>query len=126
MSAPNRKAFASIFDSQDTNTLKERERLAELERQAKVQKVKLNKQLNKQKILMGSFLGQVLAADGRDEKVIQEYFAKNFPDFLTRESDKYLFKSMIESLGGDMGLDGKVDLFVVDMQGTKHQDKNNQ
>ena len=106
MSVSNSKSPKSIFDSQDSNDLKERQRLEELKRQAKVQQVKLDKRLNKQKILMGAFLGQVLASDGRDEKMIQKYFATNFPSYLTRESDKFLFKSMIESLGK------KVDPFV--------------
>ena len=54
---------------------------------------------------MGAFLGQVLAGDSDDEKFIQNYFAKNFPQFLTRKSDKELFASMVKSLGGDIGLD---------------------
>ncbi len=112
MSVSNSKSPTSIFDSQDSNELKERQRLEELKRQAKVQQVKLDKRLNKQKILMGAFLGQVLASKGDDEKMIQDYFAMNFPDFLTRASDKHLFKSMIESLGGDMGLEEEVDPFV--------------
>lgn len=112
MSANTNKAPTSIFDDQGANDLKERQRLEELQRQAKVQKVKLDKRLNKQKILMGAFLGQVLAAKGDDEKMIQDYFAMNFPDFLTRTSDKHLFKSMIESLGGDMSLEEEVDPFV--------------
>lgn len=111
MSVSNSNAPTSIFDSQDSNQLKERQRLEELKRQAKVQQVKLDKRLNKQKILMGAFLGQVLATDGDDEKMIQEYFAIHFPDFLTRASDKHLFKSMIEGLGGDMGLGEEEDLF---------------
>ena len=112
MSVSNNKAPVSIFDDQGANDLKERQRLEELQRQAKVQKVKLDKRLNKQKILMGAFLGQVLATKGDDEKMIQDYFAMNFPDFLTRAADKQLFKSIIESLGGDMGLDEKEDPFV--------------
>ncbi|WP_201503137.1 hypothetical protein [Psychrobacter cibarius] len=55
MSVSNNKAPVSIFDSQDSNELKERQRLEELKRQAKVQQVKLDKRLNKQKILMGAF-----------------------------------------------------------------------
>lgn len=113
MSATNNKAPDSIFDSQDSNDLKERQKLEELKRQAKVQQVKLDKRLNKQKIMMGAFLGQVLASKGDDEKMIQDYFAMNFPDFLTRKSDKELFKSMIESLGGDMGLGEEKDSFMV-------------
>ena len=105
MSDFNKKLSVSIFNNQDTNDLKERKRLEELQRQAKIQQVKLDKRLNKQKILMGAFLGQVLASDGDDEKMIQDYFAMNFPEFLTRSSDRYLFKSMVESLGGDMGFD---------------------
>ena len=112
MSATNNKIPTSIFDSQKSNELKERQKLEELKRQAKVQQVKLDKRLNKQKIMMGAFLGQVLASEGDDEQMIREYFAIHFPDFLTRKSDKELFKSMIESLGGDMGLDKEVDPFV--------------
>jgi hypothetical protein len=112
MSVSNNKAPLSIFDSQDSNELKERQRLEELKRQAKVQQVKLDKRLNKQKILMGAFLGQVLATDGESEQMIREYFAIHFPDFLTRKSDKELFKSMIESLGGDVGLGEEEGLFV--------------
>lgn len=95
----------SIFDNQKANELKERQRLEELKRKAKLQQVKLDKRLNKQKILMGAFLGQVLAGESEDEKFIQNYFAKNFPEFLTRKSDKELFTSMVKSLGGDIGLD---------------------
>ena len=95
----------SIFDNQEANELKERQRLEELKRKAKLQQVKLDKRLNKQKILMGAFLGQVLAGESEDEKFIQNYFAKNFPEFLTRKSDKELFASMVKSLGGDIGLD---------------------
>lgn len=112
MSATNNKIPTSIFDSQKSNELKERQKLEELKRQAKVQQVKLDKRLNKQKIMMGAFLGQVLATKGDDEKMIQDYFAIHFPDFLTRASDKHLFKSMVESLGGDMGLEEEVDPFV--------------
>ena len=111
MSALNNKAPATIFNDQGANDLKERQRLEELKRQAKVQQVKLDKRLNKQKILMGAFLGQVLATEGESEQMIREYFAIHFPDFLTRASDKHLFKSMVESLGGDMGLDEE-DPFV--------------
>ena len=126
MSATNNKAPMSIFDSQDSNELKERQRLEELKRQAKVQQVKLDKRLNKQKILMGAFLGQVLAGNGPDEKMIQDYFAMNFPEFLTRKSDKELFKSMIESLGGDMGLSEEKDSFTVNMKASNGEAENNQ
>ena len=126
MSVSNNKAPLSIFDSQDSNELKERQRLEELKRQAKVQQVKLDKRLNKQKILMGAFLGQVLATDGESEQMIREYFAIHFPDFLTRKSDKELFKSMIESLGGDMGLDEGKDSSAVNMQTSNHEAENNQ
>ena len=104
MSATNNKMTTSIFNNQVSNQLKERQKLEELKRQAKIQQVKLDKRLNKQKIMMGAFLGQVLATDGDDEQMIREYFAIHFPNFLMRKSDKELFKSMIESLGGDTGL----------------------
>lgn len=126
MSAHNNKAFASIFDNQDSNSLKERQRLEELQRQAKVQQVKLDKRLNKQKILMGAFLGQVLATKGDDEKFIQNYFAMNFPNFLTRSSDKQLFKSMVESLGGDIGLGEEKDLSMVNIQASNGGAENDQ
>ena len=114
MSSTNNKVPKSIFDDQDFNELKERQKLEELKRQAKVQQVKLDKRLNKQKIMMGAFLGQVLATKGDDEQMIREYFAIHFPDFLTRKSDKELFKSMIESLSGDMGLDEDENTLLAD------------
>lgn len=122
MSATNNKAPISIFDNQSANDLKERQRLEELKRQAKVQQVKLEKRLNKQKILMGAFLGQVLATDGESEQMIREYFAIHFPDFLTRKSDKELFKSMIESLGGDMGLGEEKAPFVANAKENNQED----
>ncbi len=117
---------ASIFDSQESNELKERQRLEELKRQAKVQQVKLDKRLNKQKILMGAFLGQVLAGNSEEDKFIQNYVAKNFPEFLTRKSDKELFKSMIESLGGDMGLDEEENSSTVNTQESDRESENSQ
>ena len=126
MSVSNNKAPLSIFDSQDSNELKERQRLEELKRQAKVQQVKLDKRLNKQKILMGAFLGQVLATDGESEQMIREYFAIHFPDFLTRKSDKELFKSMIESLGGDMGLGEEKDPSAVNIKESDRESENKQ
>ena len=126
MSVSNNKAPVSIFDSQDSNELKERQRLEELKRQAKVQQVKLDKRLNKQKILMGAFLGQVLATDGESEQMIREYFAIHFPDFLTRKSDKELFKSMIESLGGDMGLGEEKDPSAVNIKESDRESENKQ
>lgn len=126
MSVSNNKAPVSIFDSQDSNELKERQRLEELKRQAKVQQVKLEKRLNKQKILMGAFLGQVLATDGESEQMIREYFAIHFPDFLTRKSDKELFKSMIESLGGDMGLGEEKDPSAVNIKESDRESENKQ
>nr|QJS05372.1 mobilization protein MobS [Psychrobacter sp.] len=125
MSATNNKIPTSIFDSQDSNELKERQKLEELKRQAKVQQVKLDKRLNKQKIMMGAFLGQVLATDGDDEQMIREYFAIHFPDFLTRKSDKELFKSMIESLGGDIGLGEEIDSSAVNMKASNGEAENN-
>lgn len=126
MSVSNNKAPMSIFDNQDSNELKERQRLEELKRQAKVQQVKLEKRLNKQKILMGAFLGQVLATDGESEQMIREYFAIHFPDFLTRKSDKELFKSMIESLGGDMGLGEEKDPSAVNIKESDRESENKQ
>lgn len=113
MSVTNNKTPETIFNDQAVNDLRERQRLEELKRQTRVQQVKLEKRLNKQKILMGAFLGQVLATKGDDEQIIREYFTIHFPDFLTRKSDKFLFKSMIESLGGDIGLGDEEDSFEI-------------
>ena len=126
MSVINDKAPATIFNDQGANDLKERQRLEELKRQAKLQQVKLDKRLNKQKILMGAFLGQVLATEGESEQMIREYFAFHFPDFLTRKSDKFLFKSMVESLGGDMDLGEEEDPFLANTKKSNQEaiDKN--
>lgn len=57
--------------------------------------------------------------------MIREYFAIHFPDFLTRISDKQLFKSMVESLGGDMGLGDEVDPSRVHLQADNRKAENN-
>lgn len=112
MSEKFSSASRSIFDDEDINDLKEKQLLVELELKAQIQKTKLDQKHNKQKILMGSFLGVVLSTEGAEEDRIREYFAQHLPEFLTREDDRELFKGMVERLGGRMEI-GEADKQVI-------------
>lgn len=82
------------------NDLKEQQRINDLEQKIKREKAKLDKKLTHQKIILGAFL--VDALEKNSVQGLKEYTAKNLPDFLTRKSDRDLFKDMVESLGGVM------------------------
>lgn len=82
------------------NDLKERQRINDLEQKIKREKAKLDKKLTHQKIILGAFL--VDALEKNAVHGLKEYTATNLADFLTRKSDRELFKDMIESLGGVM------------------------
>lgn len=82
------------------NDLKEQQKINDLELKINREKQKLDKKVTRQKILLGAFLLDALEND----KVhgLKEYTAKMLPKYLTRETDKYLLKSLIENLGGTM------------------------
>lgn len=82
------------------NDLKEQQKINELEQKIKREKAKLDKKLTHQKIILGAFLVDMLENNSVDG--LKQYTAKNLPDFLTRKSDRKLFKEFVESLGGVM------------------------
>lgn len=82
------------------NELKEQQRINELEKKIKREKAKLDKKLTHQKIILGAFLVDML--ENNSVHGLKEYTANNLPNFLTRKSDRELFKDLVESLGGVM------------------------
>lgn len=87
--------------------LKEQQRINDLEQKIKREKAKLDKKLTHQKIILGAFL--VDALEKNAVHGLREYTANNLPSFLTRKSDKELFKDLVESLGGVMPNDEDED-----------------
>lgn len=80
------------------NDLKEQQKINELELKINREKQKLDKKLTRQKILLGAFL--IDALEKNAVHGLKEYTANNLPNFLTRKSDKELFKDLVENLGG--------------------------
>lgn len=82
------------------NELKEQQKINDLELKINREKQRLDKKLTRQKILLGAFLIDTLEKDSVEG--LKEYTAKILPKYLTRETDKYLLKSLVENLGGTM------------------------
>jgi hypothetical protein len=80
---------------------KEIARINELERLAKLKREKLNKNATRQKILLGSFLLDMV--EHNKLAGVQEYVANNLDTFLTREDEKKLMKPMIENVKKKLG-----------------------
>lgn len=78
------------------NDLKEQQKINELELKINIEKQKLDKKLTRQKILLGSFMIELLETNKIDGLV--EYTADNLDDFLTRQGDKELMSRIIDSL----------------------------
>lgn len=78
------------------NDLKEQQKIHELELKINREKRKLDKKLTRQKILLGSFLIEVL--EKNKVEGLRDYVANNLDNFLTREGDKNLMCDVINSL----------------------------
>lgn len=78
------------------NELKEQQRINELQLKINREKQKLDKKLTRQKILLGSFMIDLLE-NNKIEGLVQ-YTADHLDEFLTREGDKELMRSVIESI----------------------------
>lgn len=78
------------------NDLKEQQKINELERKIKLEKTRLDKKLTRQKILLGAFMIDLL--EGNKVNGLAEYTAANLNDFVTRENDKKLMRTIISSL----------------------------
>ena len=78
------------------NDLKEQQKINDLELKIIREKQKLDKKLTRQKILMGTFMIELLEMNKVDE--LAQYTADNLDDFLTRQGDKELMSGIIDSL----------------------------
>ncbi|GAB3236986.1 mobilization protein MobS [Psychrobacter pacificensis] len=88
------------------NDLKEQQKINELELKINREKQKLDKKLTRQKILLGTFMIDLL--EGNKVNGLAEYTAANLNDFLTRENDKELMSIVINSLQGHLEEDRSV------------------
>ena len=78
------------------NDLKEKQKINALELKINREKQKLDKKLTRQKILLGSFIIELLEK-GKVEGLAQ-YTADNLGEFLTRQGDKDLMSEFINKL----------------------------
>ena len=79
-----------------SNDLKEQQKINELELKINREKQKLDKKLTRQKILLGTFLIDIL----ENNKVagLRSYTVDNLENFLTRKGNKDLMTDVIEKL----------------------------
>ena len=78
------------------NDLKEQQKINELELKINREKQKLDKKKTRQKILLGTFLIEVL--ENNNIKGLRNHVADNLDGFLTRENDRDLMSDFIEKL----------------------------
>lgn len=78
------------------NDLKEQQKIHELELKINREKKKLDKKLTRQKILLGSFMIELLETDKVDG--LAQYTADSLEGFLTRQGDKELMGELIKIL----------------------------
>jgi di/tricarboxylate transporter len=80
----------------DSNDLKERQKINELQLKINREKQKLDKKLTRQKILLGAFMIELLETNKIDG--LAQYTADNLEEFLTRQGDKELMGDVINNL----------------------------
>lgn len=80
----------------DSNDLKERQKINELQLKINREKQKLDKKLTRQKILLGAFMIELLETNKVDG--LAQYTADNLEEFLTRQGDKELMGDVINNL----------------------------
>lgn len=83
------------------NELKEQQRINELQLKINREKQKLDKKLTRQKILLGSFMIDLL--ENNKVEGLCQYTADHLEGFLTREGDKELMKEVVNSLKRQIG-----------------------
>lgn len=78
------------------NDLKEHQKINELELKINREKQKLDKKLTRQKIILGTFLIDML--EGNKVADLRSYTAENLEQFLKRRGDKELMEDVISKL----------------------------
>ena len=80
----------------DSNDLKERQKINELQLKINREKQKLDKKLTRQKILLGAFMIELLETNKIDG--LAQYTADNLEEFFTSQWDKELMGDVINNL----------------------------
>ena len=83
------------------NELKEQQRINELQLKINREKQKLDKKLTRQKILLGSFMIDLL--ENNKVEGLGQYTADHLEEFLTREGDRELMRELINNLKRQLG-----------------------
>lgn len=83
----------SIISSGDNSA---QQKINELERKIQREKTKIDREMTRKKILLGSFLIQVLEDDSVTG--MREFTADNLGEFLTRKTDRNLMSDVIDNL----------------------------
>lgn len=83
----------SLLGSSD---LKEQKKINDLELKINREKQKLNKKITRQKILLGTFMIELL--EKNQVEGLGQYTTDNLGAFLSRQGDKELMKELINSL----------------------------
>lgn len=78
------------------NELKEQQHINDLKLKINREKQKLGKKLTRQKILLGSFMIDLL--ENNKVEGLGQYTVDHLEDFLTREGDKELMDNIIKSV----------------------------
>lgn len=81
--------------------LKEQQRINDLEQKIKREKAKLDKKMTRRKILLGSFMIELLEKNKVED--LAQYTADNLDAFLTRQGDKELMGDLINNLKSQVG-----------------------
>lgn len=82
------------------NDLKEQQKINELELKINREKQKLDKKLTRQKILLGSFMIDLL--ENNKVEGLGQYTVDHLERFLTREGDRELMRDVVNSLKRQM------------------------
>ena len=89
------------------NDLKEQQKINELELKINKEKQKLDKKMTRQKILLGTFMIDLLETNKVEG--LRDYVANNLDGFLTREGDKNLMCDVIDNLKNISVKDNRVE-----------------
>lgn len=94
----NEDILMSLLTNDD---LKEQQRINDLEQKIKREKAKLDKKMTRRKILLGSFMIELLEKNKVED--LAQYTADNLDAFLTRQGDKELMGDLINNLKSQVG-----------------------
>lgn len=103
----NEDILMSLLTNDD---LKEQQRINDLEQKIKREKAKLDKKMTRRKILLGSFMIELLEKNKVED--LAQYTADNLDAFLTRQGDKELMGDLINNLKSQVGEVKNIDTHI--------------